>query len=60
MTSRFAALASHDLVEACFCRPGEGHDKGGVESRGKTVRQQALVPIPSRPTLAGINATLLA
>jgi transposase len=60
LTSRFAALASHYLVEACFCRPGEGHDKGGVESRGKAVRQQALVPIPSGPTLAGINATLLA
>ncbi len=47
-------------MEACFCRPGEGHDKGGVESRGKAVRQQALVPIPVGPTLAAINATLLA
>src|SRR5215210_4828372 len=60
LTPRFAALASHYLLEACFCRPGEGHDKGGVESRGKAVRQQALVPIPSGPTLAEINATLLA
>src|SRR6266540_3769763 len=60
LTPRFAALVSHYLLEACFCRPGEGHDKGGVESRGKTVRQQALVPIPSGPTLAGINPTLLA
>ena len=60
LTPRFAALASHYLLEACFCRPGEGHDKGGVESRGKAVRQQALVPIPVGPTLAGINATLLA
>ena len=60
LTPRFAALASHYLLEACFCRPGEGHDKGGVESRGKAVRQQALVPIPSGPTLAGINAALLA
>jgi transposase len=60
LTPRFAALASHYLLEACFCRPGEGHDKGGVESRGKAVRQQALVPIPVDPTLAGINAALLA
>jgi len=60
LTPRFAALASHYLLEACFCRPGEGHDKGGVEARGKAVRQQALVPIPSGPTLAGINAALLA
>jgi hypothetical protein len=60
LTPRFAALASHYLLEACFCRPGEGHDKGGVESRGKAVRQQALVPIPVGPTLAAINAILLA
>jgi hypothetical protein len=60
LTVRFAALASHYLLEACFCRPGEGHDKGGVESRGKAVRQQALVPIPSGPTLATINDALLA
>jgi transposase len=60
LTVRFAALASHYLLEACFCRPGEGHDKGGVESRGKAVRQQALVPIPSGPTLATMNDALLA
>jgi transposase len=60
LTARFSAMASHYLLEACFCRPGEGHDKGGVESRGKAVRQQALVPIPSGPTLGGINAALLA
>lgn len=60
LTLRFAALASHYLIEACFCRPGEGHDKGGVEARGKAVRQQALVPIPSGATLATINDALLA
>ena len=60
LTPRFSALASHYLLEACFCRPGEGHDKGGVEARGKAIRQQALVPIPIGPTLATINATLLA
>src|SRR5206468_1017454 len=60
LTGRFAALASHYLLEPCFCRPGEGHDKGGVEARGKALRQQLLVPIPSGPTLEGINAALLA
>src|SRR5215207_4971160 len=59
LTPRFTALASHYLLEACFCRPGEGHDKGGVESRGKAVRQQALVPIPVGATLAVINTALL-
>jgi transposase len=60
LTPRFAALASHYLLEPCFCRPGEGHDKGGVEARGKALRHQALVPIPSGPTLDAINAALLA
>ncbi len=60
LTPRFTALASHYLLEACFCRPGEGHDKGGVESRGKAVRHQALVPIPVGATLAVINTALLA
>jgi transposase len=60
LTARFAALASHYLLEPCFCRPGEGHDKGGVEARGKALRRQALVPIPSAPTLAAINEALLA
>jgi len=60
LTARFAALASHYLFEPCFCRPGEGHDKGGVEGRGKAVRRQALTPIPSAPTLEAINQALLA
>ena len=60
LTPRFAALASHYLLEPCFCRPGEGHDKGGVEARGRALRGQALVPIPSGPTLDAINAALLA
>jgi transposase len=60
LTPRFAALASHYLFEPCFCRPGEGHDKGGVEARGKALRQQALVPIPTGATLEAINAALLA
>ena len=60
LTMRFAALASHYLVEPCFCRPGEGHDKGGVEARGQALRRQALVPIPHAATLAAINEALLA
>jgi transposase len=60
LTSRFAALASHYLFEPCFCRPGEGHDKGGVEARGKALRRQALTPIPSAPTLEAINQALQA
>jgi hypothetical protein len=43
LAARFEALASHYLFEACFCRPRTGHDKGGVESRGKSIRWQHLV-----------------
>jgi len=60
LTARFAALASHYLFEPCFCRPGVGHDKGGVEARGKAIRTQVLVPIPSGATLVTINDALLA
>jgi transposase len=59
VTARFAALASHYLFEPCFCRPATGHDKGGVEARGKTARWQHLVPIPSAACLETINRELL-
>ena len=60
LAPRFLALANHYLYEPCFARPREGHDKGGVESRGKAIRWQELVPIPSGPDLATITAALLA
>lgn len=60
LSDRFAALASHYLFEPCFARPGEGHDKGGVESRGKNIRFQHLTPIPQGDSLASISETLLA
>src|SRR5262249_6628104 len=36
-----------------------GHDKGGVEGRGRGIRLQHLVPIPSGPDLASINRAFL-
>jgi transposase len=60
LTARFESLASHYLVESSFCRPRTGHDKGGVEARGKGIRWQHLVPIPSGADLAEINRALLA
>jgi len=59
LTDRFTALASHYLFEPCFARPGEGHDKGGVESRGKAMRLQHLTPIPCGDTLQALSATVL-
>lgn len=57
---RFAALVSHYLFEACFARPGEGHDKGGVEARGRGIRLQHLWPVPAAATLDELRTRLLA
>jgi transposase len=60
LTDRFRALATHYLFEPCFARPGEGHDKGSVEARGKGIRLRHLTPIPQGQTLAALNVQLLA
>jgi Mu transposase, C-terminal domain len=59
LTERFAALASHYLFEPCFACPGEGHDKGGVEARGKGIRLAHLTPIPKGENLAEISELVL-
>jgi transposase len=60
LSRRFEALGSHYLFEPSFCRPRTGHDKGGVEARGKGIRWQHLVPIPTGESLAEVSAALLA
>jgi transposase len=59
LTERFRALVSHYLFEPCFARPGEGHDKGGVEARGKGIRLKHLTPIPRGQCLSEIASDLL-
>ncbi|RMF18657.1 MAG: IS21 family transposase [Deltaproteobacteria bacterium] len=59
LTARFAALAAHYVFEPCFARPGTGHDKGGVEARGKGIRLQHLVPIPRGASLSEISSEML-
>src|SRR5215210_37715 len=54
LTERFRALVCHYLFEPCFARPAEGHDKGGVEARGKGIRLAHLTPIP-RCLLRGLT-----
>lgn len=60
LSARFLALATHYAFEASFARPGTGHDKGGVESRGRSIRWQHLVPIPRGDSFDAINAALMA
>jgi len=59
LSLRFLALTTHYLFEASFARPHTGHDKGGVEARGKGIRWQHLVPIPSGADLRAISTALL-
>ena len=59
LTERFRALCSHYLFEPCFARPGEGHDKGGIEARGKGIRLAHLTPVPRGQTLSEISEDLL-
>lgn len=58
LTERFSALSSHYLFEPCFARPGQGHDKGGVESRGQMIRLQHMTPIPRGKSLSEIATHL--
>ena len=60
LTDRFNALSSHYLFEPCFARIGEGHDKGGVESRGKGIRLRHLTPVPEGKSLDEISRNLQA
>jgi transposase len=60
LSLRFTAMATHYVFEPCFARPGTGHDKGGVESRGRAIRWQHLVPIPNGTSLDAISRDLVA
>jgi hypothetical protein len=59
LTERFTALVRHYPFEPCFTRPGEGHDKSGVEARGKGMRLAHLTRIPRGESLSEISEVLL-
>ena len=59
LTARFESLAAHYVFEPCFARPRTGHDKGGVEGRGKGIRWEHLVPIPAGASLAEVSGQLV-
>lgn len=56
---QFVALRSHFVFASRFCTPGEGHEKGGVESAVGYVRRNFLSPPPHFNTWDELNAHLL-
>ena len=60
LNARFAELVAHYLFEPRFARPYTGHDKGGVESRGKGIRWQHLTPLPEGESWEAISEALVA
>jgi hypothetical protein len=56
----FIAFRSHYLFASRFCTPGQGHEKGGVESGVGYARRNFLVPLPEVANYEALNALLLA
>lgn len=56
----FITFRSHYLFESRFCTPGEGHEKGGVESAVGYVCRNFLSPLPQVANFGELNAHLLA
>jgi len=57
-TSRFIAFRSHWRFAAEFCTPGEGHEKGGIESEAGYFRRNHWVPVPQAVDLVDLNRQL--
>jgi transposase len=55
---RFVTFRSHYLFDSRFCTPGQGHEKGGVESGVGYVRRNYLVPLPVVGRYAELNEWL--
>ncbi len=55
----FTRFRSHYLFESHFCTPGQGHEKGGVESDVGYVRRNFLVPMPEVAGFEALNQLLL-
>ena len=60
LTARFIAFRCTGSMEASFCTPGEGHEKGGVEGEVGYFRRNHWVPVPAARDLADLNAKLFA
>jgi len=58
--STFTRFRSHYLFESRFCTPGQGHEKGGVESDVGYVRRNFLTPMPQVANFDELNRLLAA
>jgi transposase len=56
----FTTFRSHYLFESRFCTPGEGHEKGGVESAVGYVQRNFMTPLFDVATFNELNERLLA
>lgn len=55
----FAQFRQHYRLEARFCNPYSGNEKGNVENAVGFLRRNLMVPEPDAPSLAELNATFL-
>ena len=58
VNARFAAMASHYLLETDFCNPAAGWEKGQVEKNVQDARRRLWQPMPSFPNIDALNAWL--
>ena len=54
----FTAFRSHYLFDSYYCTPGQGHEKGGVESDIGFAQRNFLAPMPKVASFAELNAQL--
>jgi transposase len=54
----FVAFRSHYLFESRYCTPGQGHEKGGVESDVGFSQRNFMVPLPRVNSYEELNAAL--
>jgi len=55
----FVGFRSHYLFDSYYCTPGQGHEKGGVESDVGFAQRNFLSPVPKVASFAELNAQLL-
>ena len=56
----FAAFKAHYRLQARYCNPESGHEKGNVENAVGFGRRNLMVPLPEVASLAELNAQLMA